>query len=165
MAPLILYHFPPSAPSRAALLAIRNLELDVEVNRKRWSEADEWIFKQEFKFTMQIKTVNLFSKEQLAPEFMKVNPQHCVPTIDDDGFYLWESRGEIILSIDLNRLTNFHSLLTSVLAIAQYLVETKAPGNTLFPSDPVKRALVNQRLYFDAGTLYPRVRAIAVSVS
>lgn len=114
---------------------------------------------------MQIKTVNLFVKEQLAPEFVKINPQHCVPTIDDDGFYLWESRGELILSRDLNRLTNFPSLFNFHLAIAQYLVETKVPGNTLYPSDPVERALVNQRLYFDAGTLYPRVRAIAVSAS
>lgn len=44
-------------------------------------------------------------------------------------------------------------------------MEAKAPESSLLPSDPAERALCQQRLYFDAGTLYPRVRAIAVSVS
>lgn len=114
---------------------------------------------------MQIKPVNLFAKEQLAPEYLKMNPQHCVPTIDDDGFYLWESRGEIIRS-----QSRFESDLNFIIrlpfsAISQYLVEAKAPGSTLMPTEPAARALVMQRLYFDAGTFYPRIRAIAVSVS
>lgn len=116
MPQLILYHFPPSAPSRAALLAIRNIGLDAE-----------------------IREVNLFQKEQLNADFVKVNPQHTVPTLDDNGFVLWESR-----------------------AIAQYLAESKA--SDLYPKDIQQRAIVNQRLYFDLGTLYTRIRAICYPV-
>ena len=49
-------------------------------------------------------------------------------------------------------------------AIVQYLVDAKAPGSSLMPSDPAERALVNQRLYFDAGVLYQRCRAVFVSI-
>lgn len=76
-------------------------------------------------------------------DFIKLNPQHCVPTIDDDGFVLWESR-----------------------AIAIYLVEKNHPeGHTLYPLDAQRRAVINQRLQFDASTLHPRIRAICVSIS
>lgn len=88
-----------------------------------------------------MKIVNLFAKEQLNPDFVKINPQHCVPTLVDDGFVLWESR-----------------------AIATYLAEAKKPvGHPLYPADVQQRARINQRLNFDLGTLWTRARAICVS--
>lgn len=45
-----LYHYPKSAPSRAALLVARSLSINVDV-----------------------QIVDLFSKEQLKPEYIKVS--------------------------------------------------------------------------------------------
>ncbi|GBP08096.1 Glutathione S-transferase D7 [Eumeta japonica] len=41
-------------------------------------------------------------------------------------------------------------------AIMGYLVNAYGKDDTLYPKQPRDRALVDQRLYFDIGTLYPR---------
>ncbi|KAJ4433447.1 hypothetical protein ANN_15750 [Periplaneta americana] len=71
--------------------------------------------------------------DHLKPEYLKMNPQHTIPTMNDNGYVLWESR-----------------------AILGYLVDEYGKDDTLYPKDPKKRAVVNQRLYFDIGTLYPK---------
>lgn len=118
MPSLKLYHCPVSGPSRGALLAVRALNLPA-----------------------QIEIIDLFQKEQLNPDFVKKNPQHCVPTLEDDGFILWESR-----------------------AISSYLVDKYGKTDKLYPKDLKRRALVDQRLYFDASNLYVKIRNICVSI-
>ncbi|XP_026333466.1 glutathione S-transferase 1-like [Hyposmocoma kahamanoa] len=76
--------------------------------------------------------INLRAKEQYKPEFLEMNPQHLVPTINDHGFVLWESR-----------------------AISRYIVNKYDHNSKLYPQDPQTRALIDQRLDFDLGTLCP----------
>ncbi|XP_043678379.1 uncharacterized protein LOC122633947 [Vespula pensylvanica] len=81
--------------------------------------------------SLNLKDTNLMVGEHLKPEFLKMNPQHTIPTINDNGFYLWESR-----------------------AIMGYLVDQYGKNDSLYPKDAKKRAVVNQRLFFDANVLY-----------
>lgn len=81
---------------------------------------------------LTLHDINLMAKEQLKPEFVKLNPQHTVPTINDNGFVLWESR-----------------------AIALYFVEKYAPDTSLYPKDVQKRATVNRLLFFESGSFLP----------
>jgi len=102
------YYAPLSSPCRAVLMCAKAIGLDLD-----------------------LKPVNLLAGEHLTPEFKKMNLQHTVPTLDDNGLYLVESR-----------------------AIMSYLADAYAPNDSLYPKDLKKRALVNQKLDFDLGTLY-----------
>ncbi|CAH0590468.1 unnamed protein product [Chrysodeixis includens] len=113
-----LYHFPISGPSRGALLAARLVEVPVDV-----------------------EIVNLFEKEQMKESYLKINHQHCVPTLDDCGFILWESR-----------------------AIACYLADKYGKDDQFYPKDLKKRAIVNQRQQFDGCSLYVKIRAICFPI-
>ncbi|RWS16416.1 glutathione S-transferase 1: isoform D-like protein, partial [Dinothrombium tinctorium] len=102
-----LYYMPISGPCRAVLLTARYLNIHLELIE-----------------------VNLLKREQIKQDFIRINPQHCVPTIDDDGFILWECR-----------------------AIMQYFVNKYRAGHSVYPEEPHLRANVDRLLYFDIGTI------------
>ena len=112
-----LYHMDASAPCRSVRLTAKML--GVELN---------------------LKVLNLMAGEQMAPEFIKINPQHNIPTMVDDGFAMNESR-----------------------AICGYLVQKYGKDDSLYPKDPKARAVVDQRLYFDMGVFYQSFGKVYVS--
>ncbi|XP_059610585.1 glutathione S-transferase D7 [Phlebotomus argentipes] len=108
--PVKLYYLPESPPCRVVLLCGRLLDINFD-----------------------LKTVNVLNGEQLKADFIQMNPQHCIPTMEDNDLVLWESR-----------------------VILMYLVSAYAEDDTLYPKDLQKRAMVDQRIQFDLGTLYQR---------
>lgn len=64
-----------------------------------------------------------------------MNPQHTIPTLDDNGQYIWESS-----------------------VICTYLIDKYAKNDELYPKDLYQRARCNQRLHFTSGILYQRLR-------
>lgn len=82
------------------------------------------------------------AKEHLQEWYLKLNPQHTVPTLVDNGFVLTESR-----------------------AILAYLVNSKAPESSLYPKCVKKRATIDSRLYFDATTLSVRLSNVGVRMT
>ena len=89
---------------------------------------------------VELAIVDLMKQEHLTPEFIKINPRHQIPVLIDGNFALTESR-----------------------AIMTYLANSRKPNSSLYPSDPKKRALVDQRLYFDATVVFERNCAAIVS--
>ncbi|CAG9767479.1 unnamed protein product [Ceutorhynchus assimilis] len=104
-----LYYYEASAPARFILMLIKALNLDVELIR-----------------------IDLVEKEHLKESFLKLNPTHTVPTLDDNGFVVWDS----------------HS-------IAQYLADKFDEKGTFYPKTLEQRTIVNQMLFFESGLLFP----------
>ena len=82
---------------------------------------------------MELVHVSLETGEQTTPEFLKLNPNHRVPVLEDGDFHLWESR-----------------------AIMQYLAD-KTPGQTLYPTDTRARADVKRWLFWSAQHFAPAI--------
>lgn len=73
----------------------------------------------------------------------QINPEHTVPTLVDDGNSIWDSQ-----------------------AICAYLVDKYggAEHDKLYPKDLVLRARCNQRLFFNASSLFVRLRDCSVAI-
>ncbi|XP_076057783.1 glutathione S-transferase D1-like [Oratosquilla oratoria] len=102
------YYAPPSPFCRSVLLTAKAIGLD-----------------------MNLKLVDISNGENMKPEFIAINPQHCVPTLVDGDLKLWESR-----------------------AICTYLISKYAKDDSLYPKDLKTRANIDRLLYFDMGTLF-----------
>lgn len=92
------------------------------------------------KLDIELREVNLVSGEQFNKEFKKLNPLAKVPVLIDGDFVLSESR-----------------------AIMAYLISTRKTGSDLYPTDPKARALVDQRLYYDATNVFIKLALLVVS--
>lgn len=105
-----LYQHPMSANARAAVMTVYQLNAPVELVH-----------------------VDLQKGEQNLPAFLKMNPNHRVPVLEDGDFYLWESR-----------------------AIMQYLAD-RTPGQSIYPTDLRARADVNRWLFWSGQHFSPAI--------
>ncbi|XP_063709339.1 glutathione S-transferase D4-like [Culicoides brevitarsis] len=113
----ILYYMPEGAPSRGVLFLVRYLNLDV-----------------------QLKVVRTYKDEHKDPAFLKLNPAHTVPVLEDNGLVLVDSQ-----------------------AIAVYLIEQYATKTNLFGNSVKERALVLQRLFFNA-TIFHEFKSLCAPI-
>ncbi|KAJ8971672.1 hypothetical protein NQ317_011902 [Molorchus minor] len=105
-----LYMARLSPPVRAVLMCAKSLDLKLDLIE-----------------------VDLLKKEHLKPEFLKINPVHTIPVLDDNGFLLVDSH-----------------------AIMIYLIEAYGNDRSLYPDDVKKRARINQMLHLDCGIIFAR---------
>uniref|UniRef100_A0A1L8D6F5 Glutathione S-Transferase-Epsilon6 n=1 Tax=Plutella xylostella TaxID=51655 RepID=A0A1L8D6F5_PLUXY len=109
-----LYKLDGSPPARSAMMAVEALGLAVDA-----------------------VDCDLLKGENTSPEYMKKNPVHTIPLLEDGDLTIHDS----------------HVIVT-------YLVDKYAKDDSLYPKDIKKRAQVDQKLYFDATILFPRLRAV-----
>ncbi|KAL1422003.1 hypothetical protein MTO96_022536 [Rhipicephalus appendiculatus] len=81
---------------------------------------------------LELKNLDFLKKEHLTPEYLKINPFHKVPTLDDSGFIVYESN-----------------------AIAYYLLRKYAPKSELYPECVKHRTRIDQVLAAVASTIAP----------
>ncbi|CAG9854860.1 unnamed protein product [Phyllotreta striolata] len=113
-----LYSMQTSPPARAVQMCAKAINLD-----------------------LKIINVDVIGGEHMKEEYLKKNPQHTVPLLDDDGFLLADSH-----------------------AIMVYLVSKYGKDDSLYPKDLKKRAIIDHRLHYDSSCLFIRGLVIAKGI-
>lgn len=113
----ILYYSLLSVPVRAVLLTAKEIGLELE-----------------------LREIDILNGQQLTEEYIKINPQHTVPALDDNGKIFWDSH-----------------------AINTYLIDKYGGNDLLYPKDLYKRAVINQRLFYDCSVHFSCMEVIIVS--
>jgi glutathione S-transferase len=108
-----LYFHPGSSNARKARVAAALLNLDLD-----------------------LQFVDIGTGAHKKPEYLAKNPNGMIPTLDDDGFVLWEAN-----------------------AITQYLA-SKRPAQDLFPTDAKARAVVAQWQCWDLAHWTPAIQTV-----
>lgn len=54
-------------------------------------------------------------------------------------------------------------VVTESKAIQAYMVNSRAPGHSLYPTEPKARAVVDNRMYYDSTVVFARVAIAVVS--
>lgn len=96
-----------------------------------------WFMAKAIELKWEHREVNLAKMDQLKPEFLKMNPQHTIPVLDDNGTIISDS----------------HSIMP-------YLVSKYGKDDSLYPKDLKLRAIIDQRLHFDSSSVFPIIRRI-----
>ncbi|KAJ8717447.1 hypothetical protein PYW08_005846 [Mythimna loreyi] len=87
-------------------------------------------------------SVDFMGGEHKTPEYLEKNPAHTVPIIEEDGFFLADS----------------HAIIT-------YLADKYGDEESkLYPKDLKTRAIVNQRLFFEATVLNSASTSVSYGV-
>lgn len=118
--PIKLHKTDLSPPVRAVLMTANILKLDFESVE-----------------------VNPLNGDTLKPEFVKKNPIHTIPLLEDNDFVLADS----------------HSIITYL--VSKYGAEKRAE---LYPVDLRTRANIDQKLFFDTGYGFPKIKDSVITL-
>jgi len=96
---------------------------------------------EELSLPYEVRKVDLGANEQLKPDFLRLNPNHKIPVLEDDGLVIWES-GAILL----------------------HLGEKHDPKGLILSKDARKRSAAIQLAFFQTGGVGPNLGRLGAAL-